>query len=406
MESNLFLALRTTLRNKRIIILILLISTILLFGTIISTYQKSVLEHISSYSTSNYESLMYTVGKRGNKYEDTVNELKKIEHIAFMSREYDLGVFSLRNKEWKSKYIDGLIWINIANNNTLPILTKGQNFVDDKENYLICPEILYPNSTINNSKESKRIPNKSGINMEKYLNKTILFEEEVLNEENEIAISTIEAKIIGLYKVNKYEINDNICYGNINLRKETYNKYYENADKESIDYNPNPDAALIIIDNYNNYDNVMDKLNELGYHIEAYSEFDQDTVETLKRNSNIFSFIIIIICLLLVSIFLLINTISQKEEYKMYRYLGYTNGNIFTLNITSNIIMMIASLIISLILSFIYIIVIKLIISFYPFFFSKMEVLLSLKYLFIIFGVSVLWSFINSIVDSLFIIKN
>ena len=74
MESNLFLALRTTLRNKRIIILILLISTILLFGTIISTYQKSVLEHISSYSTSNYESLMYTVGKRGNKYEDTVKK--------------------------------------------------------------------------------------------------------------------------------------------------------------------------------------------------------------------------------------------------------------------------------------------------------------------------------------------
>ena len=117
-----------------------------------------------------------------------------------------------------------LALLNIANNNTLPILTKGQNFVDDKENYLICPEILYPNSSLNDSDEAKKISSKSGIRMEEYLNKTITFEEEVLNEENEIMISTIDAKIIGLYKVNKYEINDNICYGNINLRKETYNK--------------------------------------------------------------------------------------------------------------------------------------------------------------------------------------
>jgi len=315
MKSNLFLATRTTLRNKKTIILILLISTILLLGTIISTYQKSVTEHISKYSNSIYENLMYTVGKPNSKYKENEKVLSEIEHIRFISPEYDIGTFSLYNDEWQSKYTDGNIWINVANNNTIPKITKGNKFPKDDDYYLICPEILYANSSINSSKDIYHIRKKDGIDMSKYLDKYINFKEEVIIDE-EIGEKEINAKIIGLYKVDKYLSTDNICYSNANLRRKTYDMYYEDANLEVYEYVKNPNSALIIIDNYNNHDEVVNKLSELGYHVEAYAEYDPNTLKDLNNNSKIFSIIILIICIVLITIFLLRNTLSRKEEFK------------------------------------------------------------------------------------------
>ena len=403
MKSNLFLAIRTTLRNKKIIILIFLISTILLFGTIISTYQKSLTEHINNYSTSMYESLMYTVGKKNSTYEEKEQELKSIDHISYVSREYDVGTFTLSNQEWHNSKVDGDIWVYVANNNTLPKIVKGSNYMDEEQNYLVCPEILYPSSSLNDTKEAKKISKKDGIKMNKYLDKVITFEEEVLNEEGTYTKKEVKAKIVGLYKVNQYDIKDNTCYGNISLRKETYENYYENANKENYEYIPNPSSALIIIDNYDNSDKVIEELNRLGYNVEPYAEYDPETLETLNNNSKIFSIIILIVCLILISVFLLRNTISRKEEYKVYKYLGYTNQNILILIILSNIVIMTTSLLLSLVLSIAYKVLLQVIVSFYPFYFSKMEVLLSTKNLFIVFGLSLLWSIMNSIINSLFI---
>ena len=402
MKSNLFLATRTTLRNKKTIILILLISTILLLGTIISTYQKSVTEHISKYSNSIYENLMYTVGKPNSKYKENEKVLSEIEHIRFISPEYDIGTFSLYNDEWQSKYTDGNIWINVANNNTIPKITKGNKFPKDDDYYLICPEILYANSSINSSKDIYHIRKKDGIDMSKYLDKYINFKEEVIIDE-EIGEKEINAKIIGLYKVDKYLSTDNTCYSNANLRRKTYDMYYEDANLEVYEYVKNPNSALIIIDNYNNHDEVMNKLSELGYHVEAYAEYDPNTLKDLNNNSKIFSIIILIICIVLITIFLLRNTLSRKEEFKIYHYLGYTSSNIIILNIISNLIIMFASLILSLLLSLIYKYVLKIIIYNYPFFFNKMEVMLSIRSLLLIFIIAATWSVVCSVINSLLI---
>ncbi len=405
MKSSMFLAIRTTIRNKRVVLLIILISTILLFGTIISTYQKSVNEHIINYSEKNYESLMYTVGKRGNNYKETKKELEDIEHISYISREYDLGTFSLINKEWKNKKMDGTIWINVANNNTIPKVTIGKDFDEEERNYLICPEILYPTGSLNDSKESRLITKKDGVDMIKYLNKTITFEEEVLTSDDKTDFKEVEATIIGLYKVQDYEISENICYSNLPLREETYKKYYENANLESIEYSPSPNAALIILDNYQYHDEVLEKLNRLGYHIEPYAEYDTDLLKALDYNSKIFTIIILLTCLLLICVFLLRNTLNHKEEYITYKYLGYTNLDIIKLILLSNIIIMLLSFAFSVVLSILYKIVLQTIIFYHPFFFSKMEIHLSFKYLLFIFLISIIWSIINGLIHSLFIMK-
>lgn len=156
MKINLVLklALQNLLKNKKrnsIILLPLIIITILILFAI--TIQYSMQQYIKSIE-DNIEMRELGITYTPNTYEEIMEKLSKIEHIAMIVDQYESYVSAiLSSKQFSNSVTDGSLYEKPANNKTCPEVIQGRKIEDSDSNVIVIPSKLYCDSnyrTFNN----------------------------------------------------------------------------------------------------------------------------------------------------------------------------------------------------------------------------------------------------------------
>lgn len=399
MKNYLILILKRIIRDFKSRLVILLIALILLLGTIVSINEKTAEESLNEVSSSKYVNRLYTLIKKG-EFTEKKADVSHISHILTILHEYENAYQLLSSEEFKTPNSDSTVEAYTADNLSLPNIKYGTNFPDKQGFYMVCPTTMYPNSNLSSNNINFKITNKDRIDMQQYLNKTIQFQFENVNNMN-IKKESIDIKIVGLYEVNKHSLEDNTCYINESAKKYIYDTL--NKDLPSYIEKSNPEAAVIIIDDIKNLNEIESELSKIGYRLDPYTIIDPDFLIETKKINKTYSLILSIICVFLLFIILFKDTKNTLKYNKLLKYLGAKDNRLYLTNLIHNILIILLAFILSLILSFIYRGLLNIIIYFRPFLFSKNEIIFSITYLFKIFITIFIGTIIISILNNVYI---
>lgn len=388
MKKIFTISFKNTIRNKFVLLIISIISLILFLGTIISIYQKSTEEFTENYSTKEYATKMIMVDHPEKNMQQQIDELLNFNHIIDAFPNYDLGSVTLQSDLLKKDNTDGKIKAYTSTNNSLPEIAYGSNFPDNDGFYLVCPNKMYANLTLGYNDIKGKITNKDSISTNNLIGENINFKYTAYKEKGIPITKDIDIMIVGTYYVDDYMNEDNVCYMNENLKKEIY--YRQHEDMKEDEYELDEETTLIILDEYESRKEVTEQLTEAGYGYSFVVTFDEDFMSDINESMDFICLIIMIICITLICIFFIILSSKNRENYKLYMYLGYTKKKIYLMNFLSNIIVCVLIFFLSLIISFIYKNIFEIVTYFRPFIFNKYEIVFSINYLIRIFIVSVL----------------
>ena len=283
MKNYLILILKRIIRDFKSRLVILLIALILLLGTNIKINKKIRKKNHKRDSKRKKHNSLYKIIKK-ESYETKKKDIKGIPHIITILHEYNIASEYLSSEEFKTPNTDHTIQAYTADNLSLPKIKYGTNFPDKQGFYMVCPINMYPNSNLSSNNINFKITNKDRIDMQQYLNKTIQFQFENVNNMN-IKKESIDIKIVGLYEVNKHSLEDNTCYINESAKKYIYDTL--NNDLPSYIEKSNPEAAVIIIDDIKNLEEVESELSKIGYRLDPYTIIDPNfLIETKKINKT------------------------------------------------------------------------------------------------------------------------
>ena len=387
------------IRDSKSRLVILLIALILLLGTIVSINEKTAEESLNEVSSSKYVNRLYTLIKKG-EFTEKKADVSHISHILTILHEYENAYQLLSSEEFKTPNSDSTVEAYTADNLSLPKIKYGTNFPDKQGFYMACPTTMYPNSILTGNNINFKITNKDRIDMQQYLNKTIQFQFENVNNMN-IKKESIDIKIVGLYEVNKHSLEDNTCYINESAKKYIYDTL--NNDLPSYIEKSNSEAAVIIIDDIKNLEEVESELSKIGYRLDPYTIIDPNFLIETKKINKTYSLILSIICVFLLFLILFKDTKNTLKYNKLLKYLGAKDNRLYLTNLIHNILIILLAFILSLILSFIYRGLLNIIIYFRPFLFSKNEIIFSITYLFKIFITIFISTIIISILNNVYI---
>lgn len=388
MKKIFTISFKNTIRNKFVLLIISIISLILFLGTIISIYRKSTEEFTENYSTKEYATKMIMVDHPEKNMQQQIDELLNFNHIIDAFPNYDLGSVTLQSDLLKKDNTDGKIKAYTSTNNSLPEIAYGSNFPDNDGFYLVCPNKMYANLTLGYNDIKGKITNKDSISTNNLIGENINFKYTAYKEKGIPITKDIDIMIVGTYYVDDYMNEDNVCYMNENLKKEIY--YRQHEDMKEDEYELDEETTLIILDEYESRKEVTEQLTEAGYGYSFVVTFDEDFMSDINESMDFICLIIMIICITLICIFFIILSSKNRENYKLYMYLGYTKKKIYLMNFLSNIIVCVLIFFLSLIISFIYKNIFEIVTYFRPFIFNKYEIVFSINYLIRIFIVSVL----------------
>ncbi len=399
MLKYLILILKRIIRDSKSRLVILLIALILLLGTIVSINEKTAEESLNEVSSSKYVNRLYTLIKKG-EFTEKKADVSHISHILTILHEYENAYQLLSSEEFKTPNSDSTVEAYTADNLSLPKIKYGTNFSDKQGFYMACPTTMYPNSILTGNNINFKITNKDRIDMQQYLNKTIQFQFENVNNMN-VKKESIDIKIVGLYEVNKHSLEDNTCYINESAKKYIYDTL--NNDLPSYIEKSNSEAAVIIIDDIKNLEEVESELSKIGYRLDPYTIIDPNFLIETKKINKTYSLILSIICVFLLFLILFKDTKNTLKYNKLLKYLGAKDNRLYLTNLIHNILIILLAFILSLILSFIYRGLLNIIIYFRPFLFSKNEIIFSITYLFKIFITIFISTIIISILNNVYI---
>lgn len=399
MLKYLILILKRIIRDFKSRLIIFLIALLLLLGTIVSINKKTTEEMLNKETYSKYHNRLYQLVKK-ESYETKKKDIKGIPHIITILHEYNIASEYLSSETFKTPNTDHTIQAYTADNLSLPEIKYGTNFPDKQGFYMVCPINMYPNSNLSANNIGFKITNKDKIDMQKYLNQSIQFQFENINTTT-TKKETITIKITGLYEVDKNSLYDNTCYINETTKKYIYDTL--NNDLPSYIEKSNPEAAIIIIDDIKNINEIEKNLNKLGYRLDPYTIIDPDFLIETKKINKTYSQLLSYICIILLFIIFFKNTQNRLEYNKLLKYLGAKKYNIYLTNIIHNMLILLLAFILSIIFSIIYRYLLEIIISFRPFLFSKNEIVFSITYLLKIFIVILPSTLIISILNNIYI---
>lgn len=405
MKNN-FSLIKFQLRKKSNILSIIVIgiamSIIILLGTYNESQRSAVTHETKDYI---YARLLW-VGKQGD-IEDNIKELNNVKYITNVVNSYEYQHGMLPIDEFKTKKLTGDIWLMSSNNKSLPKIVKGTNFPDDNGYYMICPANFYPTNSYN---IFKKLSIYDKFDIDKYLNKEINFEyfgnnyhyaRENPNINPDDYIFNINIKLIGLYKNDDYNIDENICFVN----NKTLHDIVKNEFKDDIDpvtkvdnYELQKGSQIVEVDDASHVKLVEEELKKLGYSIDYMFETDYESLDKTNANITLICSLIIIIIAIFMYLMLEKDYEENKDYYNLLHILGYNNKEINKIYLNSCILKIFFWIIISLLISIIVCLIGSLIIKIYPFLIYKYRIVYDYKYVLIVLGLSVIVTLINYLV--------
>lgn len=265
--------------------------------------------------------------------------------------------------------LEGAVEIYAANNDTLPEIIEGTNFPDDNGNYIICPQNFYPTSNLENLKYMSKF---DSIIISNYLNQDIEF-----NYTSNFGVNDyIETfKLIGIYKNNNNNLDENICY----VQEKTMEEIAINEFSDDLDENGNSNIIyqedfVIQVDDISNVEKVKNELIDLNYSYSEMATIYYPFFEDIVNSMNIIIFVLSIISLVVIVIIYIKQFNEDSHNLLLLSYLGYNYKNISLIYVFSCIIQSILSLVISLFISIIFVSLLLFLVDIFPFVFNKWNI--------------------------------
>ncbi len=395
--KNLFkISTKFQLRNKMTIYNIIFLTIMILLMIFLFTYKETIKNYldVDVYNSTFTRFFANKIAEDERNWtreelDSMQKEIRKIPHVKFTTYQYAFGT-TFQIPELTNDILNGYIIGYAASNDTLPEIVKGNNFPDDKGNYLICPENFYPTSVY---VDRYKLSAKDKVDINSYLNKKITLAFDTYAGEHK----TSDFEIIGFYKNDKNNFDEDTCYTNRSSMIEIGKKLYEGAIDEVSGKNTIDEQTQIFIqiDNFKNTEFVKKELKNLGYIVEDAFYFAPENLNKITNNLNIFIGISII-CIIIIEIMLFKNfKIENENNFNLLYVLGYKKKNILITFIFSNLIQIIISLLSSVILLFIAIGIILLILNVHPFIFSKFRVCFNFSSIVLVIGITLLSALVN-----------
>lgn len=384
------------LRNKMTLYNIIFLTTMTLLMIFLFTYKETIKNYldVDIYNSTFTKFFANKITEDNHTWttkelDNMQQEIKEIPHVKFMTYQYAFGT-TFQIPEFTNSTLNGYITGYAASNDTLPEIVKGTNFPDDNGNYLICPENFYPTSVY---LDKNKLTKEDKVNIDAYLNKKITLDFDTFKGVHQ----NTEFELIGLYKNDKNNFDEDVCYINRSSMIEIGKKLYEgDIDEVSGENTINEQTQIFVqIDSFENTEFVKKELQNLGYVVDDAFYFDATNLNKITKKLDIFIGMSII-CIIIIEILLFNNfKIENENNFNLLYVLGYKKKNILFTYIFSNLIQIITSLIISLILLLLALIIIHIILSIHPFIFSKYRICLNFSSALIIIGITIFSSLIN-----------
>lgn len=390
--STIKLCLKYVVRKKHNILLAFLVGILIGITTIISTYNTTIINYLKNDISNDFFSntllvgKMYSEGEEKPSLDEVRNELETHENI--------IGVFRVTSRyngliaeEFSNNYLSGRFDLYAATNLTLPEITKGTNFPDNKGNYMICSERFYPNDM-----DFSKFTKDNYIKMEEHLGKTISFQYENFETHEK---KTIDYKLIGIYENSLTTIDESICY----VTESSLFDVYYNQRLGLKDFDINDQTSFYIqVDFYKNVQKVTNDLTDAGFMVMPTAYIDYSIYENLFNNINKVSAILFLTIILLLVFILVRNIKENKKDYKILSFLGFNKSKIYIFHLLNNSLMMLIGYVFSVIISFIIAALIKILVYYKPLIFEKKIIFIDFHLIPIIIIVTFILQFIVSII--------
>lgn len=323
------------------------------------------LVNVIQYSTNNY---INKIGKSlelrtisgieyvPSKYEETKNEIEKIEHVEWIYNQEEERIFSvLFCNQFSDETKDGSVAIFPATEKVFPELIHGIGLQNSDEYVAIIPSRIYADS------EFRSVNNI--VREDEYLNGCDFLGKEITicNTDNSILKSF---KVIGIYDSQSNNQNSNI-YIPAKIVKEI---------NKEIEYNPGYFRLNVVVDNISNIEYVEQemsdknliqrtaistKLNESGYANADTLSGNISSVTSITRESQkIIKNIIMGLLILETAVFIILllvtnynKTYISNIDMGLMKIEGYTNKDIQRITIIENALVCIIGIIVALIVT-------------------------------------------------------
>ena len=342
-NSTFLLGVKKFFRDKRNIILVILISlvfSLILFGF---SYIKSINNYWdnSMKKLVDYRTYIVTFDKQKYNLNTAIEKLKSYEHVVevFDEKTYLISMTVKDDKIVKDKN-NGIFLIGSIKT---PInIIEG----DDLSNYsgneipLICAKQFYPfiEYKQENYVKSKNIDltNKIGYSF----NMSFI-------TSNELE----KVKIVGLYDAEENHTQGNVCYTTFDSVKKLNNKYqYDVFNNEEVNY------TYMIIDNVKNESIVTNTIINDGFKIITPTlHINKDMGNAIMKNISLISLITILFSFVTFIFVFTKKVLNRKTDYLIMKSSGYPNSKIIFINNVETICCFIVGFILSLALFIFYI---------------------------------------------------
>ena len=336
-------------RNNIFFILLLVISTIMLIGSM--TFKNNIDYYIEENINKNIKFRTIQVSNKKDKSDFGKNELLNIEHVQDVYNSL-YGTFSI-DSDFASEKLNGKITPMYLPKSTTIHSLVGSKFDENDKEVAIIPRNFYPDSSVYNFK----IDEKNIIDGESLIGKKFTVTYYTKKFENMRVIDdkkiTKTFTIIGVYD-NKEMMNFN---NEIFIPEKDLNE----ISRARTPQNDNPDIIIsqfddygfnVVVDNLQNIENVTETIYKHNFlNVDSKTEIDKTTVDQIKFSCYIISTTSIIVIILIIFLYIKKKAINESTFIGIYRASGYTKKDIKTLYIFETLITCICTYILGAILS-------------------------------------------------------
>lgn len=259
---------------------------------------------------------------------------------------------------------------------------------------IICPKNFVPDSL----EEMSNINSENLFDLEQYLNKELKLNYYQYIDNLNSQKKQVNLKLVELYENSSHNIDENVCYINIETMKKIFNDAYKN-----VDLSNQTSSLAIYIDDYVMINDVIKEASNMGYNLIPAVNLNEDLIDFFNN------FVVIILLIIVISSYFFINSINikkiidEKKDDAIYRVVGYSQKDVKFIFIIETLLYLVKAFIILLFLLVVLNVGISILLMNNPYIFSKVTIYFSWISL---FGGFIACLFVLVLSDSIIFRKN
>lgn len=212
-------------------------------------------------------------------------------------------------EEFSTSNFTGEIFIYGLRKENLPTIVDGKidKYESEDSIYLVCPDIIYPDTSISFDKNWKK---KTGINTLKYFNQKLSL---VRKEDTK----KVNVEIIATYSTKENNATQYQCYASPKNNKKINTTFgYEKIQEGFI---------VVVVDKFTNITNVQIKLNKYGYNSVSIQDDMTYFANNILHTGLYISFIVFFVSFIIIFISSGKNLLKRSKDLYLFRIIGFSS---------------------------------------------------------------------------------